>query len=44
MILIYMKLMILNSSAIATVCLDNYKSVQQAIKDAREDKEYEQTK
>ena len=32
------------NSAIGQVCLDSYKSVQEAIKDAREDKEYEQTK
>ena len=32
------------NSAIGSVCLDSYKSVQEVIKDAREDKEYEQTK
>lgn len=32
------------NSAIGQVCLDSYKSVQEAIKDARKDKEYEQTK
>lgn len=32
------------NSAIGSVCLDSYKNVQEAIKDARKDKEYEQTK